>query len=171
MKKLLVLLITTFTISCFSQKALSDKKYSMDFIGGYYTNLNSWEENGASGGYEFSYNSKTIVYSANITIGFGISKNKVTKDGYIQAFIESDLLVGKKFNLSNSIAILPQSGIGFLHYTNHFQEEKKYLIGFPVQAKIYFFDDKKLSFGLIPRVMINNVQNNYSINFTINTKF
>jgi hypothetical protein len=167
----IIFIIYFLSLNSFSQNKASHKKYSMDFIGGYYTNLNSWKENGVSGGYEFSYMPKTIVYSANISMGFGISKNRNTKDGYIQVFFETDLLAGKKFNLTKSISIIPQSGMGFLHYTNHFQEEKKYIIGFPFQTKIYFFDNKNLSFGLIPRVMINNIQNNYSINFTINTKF
>lgn len=170
MKKI-VFLICFISLNCISQNKTYDKKYSMDFTGGYYTNLNSWKENGVCAGYEFTYYRKAFNYSANILLGWGISKNLETKNGYIQAFLESDLLIGKKFKIINSIAINPQVGVGYLHYTNHFQEDPKNIFGFPIQTKIYFFDNKNLSFGLIPRVMLNNIQNNYSINFTINTKF
>ena len=104
----IIFIFCCLSLSSFAQNKTSHKKYTMDFIGGYYTNLKSWKENGVLGGYEFSYMSKTIVYSANISMGFGISKNRNTKDGYIQAFLESDLLAGKKINLTKYISIIPQ---------------------------------------------------------------
>ena len=99
MKKILFLLF--LPLITFSQK-LQNEKFSFDYFGGYYSNFQTWKESGISGGIEFSYNSiNSITYSANLLVGFGISKNINTKNGYIQAFLESDLLIGKKFDLSN----------------------------------------------------------------------
>ena len=168
MKKILFLLIL-FPVVCFSQK-LKNKKFTIDFLGGLYSNFNKWEENGVSGGYEFSYNNNSIIYSTNCLVGVGFSKNINTKNGYIHAFLEANLLIGTKLKLSNSISLIPQTGIGYLHLTNHFQGDKTNLIGLPIQAKILFFDNKKLSVGLIPHVIFNKVQNNYMLNITLNLK-
>lgn len=170
MKKTITLFLLFSFCSVFSQETVKDK-FSVDYFGGFYSNFRDWKENGAKGGYEFSYNPKSILYSVNFSVGLGISQNLKTKDGYIQAFFESDLLIGKKFSLSNSIKIIPQVGVGYLHLTNHFQEEPKNLIGLPIQVKILFFDNDATSFGLINHLILNNVQNNYSLNFTANFKF
>jgi hypothetical protein len=167
--KNITFLIIMIPIFCLSQK-LTKNKFSMDFTGGYYSNLNTWKENGVSGGYEFSYQHKSITYSANISVGWGISKNIENRNGYIQAFLESDLLIGKKFHISNSISINPQVGVGYLHYTNHFQEAPKNMIGLPIQTKILFFDDKSTSIGIVPHININNTQNNFIMNLTLNVK-
>lgn len=167
--KQIILLSFLFPLFCNSQEQ-QNKKITLDYIGGYYTNFSDWRENGFNGGIEFSYNKNSITYSANLLVGFGLSKNLNTKNGYFQAFLESDLLIGKKMKLSNTISFIPQIGIGYLHLTNHFQEEKKYLIGLPIQTKILFSNNKITSFGIIPKVILNNTQNNYSINFTVNIK-
>jgi len=167
--KNLVFVFFLLPLLCFSQKT-EKNKLSFDITGGVYSNFKNWKENGITGGYEISLNRKSIVYSANIIIGLGLSKNRINNDGYLQAFLESDLLIGKEFNLSKSISIQPQIGIGYLHYTNHFQTEKKHLIGLPIQTKIIFFNQNDVSVGLIPRVNLNNTQNNYSLLFTVNIK-
>lgn len=146
------------------------KVFSFDYSSGYYSNFKEWKENGLSGGFSFSYKSK-YTYSSDLTFGFGISKNSNNFNGYVQAFFESDLLIGKEVNFSNSIAIQPEIGIGYLYYSNHFQEEAKNLIGIPVKIKILFFNNKNVAFGLIPKITFNNVQNNYVLFFTINFKF
>ena len=163
---LLFILLPLFSFSQNKEKT----KISFDITTGGYSNFRKWKENGLTGGYEFSLNRKSIVYSANFIVGFGISKNINNKNGYFQAFLESDVLVGKQFNLNRSIMVQPQVGIGYLHYTNHFQGDKENLIGVPVQFKLIFFNYNDISFGLIPRVNFNTVQNNYSLLFTLNFK-
>jgi hypothetical protein len=168
MKKI-VLILFLLSLYCSAQKKMNEK-FTLDYIGGVYSNFKTWRENGATGGIELSYKKRRLIYSTNLFMGFGISQNYETKNAYFQAFLETDLLIGTKLNVSNSITIIPQSGIGYLYLTNHFQGEKKYLVGLPVQVKILFFDTKTIAFGLIPRAMINTTQNNYSLNFTLNFK-
>ena len=147
-----------------------NEKLTIDLNSGVYTNFNKWKENGAAVGLEVSFKRKYIILRANIQAGFGISKNITSKDGYIQAFLESDILLGKQLHLSNSISIIPQTGLGYLHLTNHFQGDKENLIGLPLQFKILFFTNKDVAFGLVPKANFNKVQNNYSLSFTVNFK-
>ncbi|WP_395044417.1 hypothetical protein [Flavobacterium sp.] len=168
MKKLL-LLFCLLPIILFSQKKQKEK-LTVDFATGVYSNIKKWKENGLTAGVEVTFNDKYLIYSTNFFVGFGISKNINNKDGYFQAFLESDILIGKEFDLSKSISIQPEIGIGYLHLTNHFQEDKKHLISLPLQMKILFFNYNDIAVGLIPKVNINNTQNNYYLFFTINYK-
>ena len=146
------------------------RNFSVDLTAGAYSNFRKWKENGVTAGSEFSLKKGYFVYSVNFLLGVGISKNRINNDGYIQGFLESDVLIGKEFTVSNTISVQPQMGVGYLHLTNHFQEDKRNLIGLPIQIKILFFNDNRVSVGLIPRAIFNKVQNNYSLLFTIHFK-
>lgn len=145
------------------------EKISFNYSSGYYTNFKKWKEDGITGAAEISYKNK-IIYSVNLIFGVGLSKNITNKNGYFQAFLESDILFGKELFLSKSISIQPQIGVGYLHFTNHFQEDKKNLIGLPIQFKILFLNKSHLEIGLIPRAIFNSLQNNYSLLFTFHFK-
>lgn len=90
-----IALIFLFPIFCFSQK-IQTEKYSVDYFGDFYSNFRPWRENGFSSGYQINYLNKSVIYSVNISVGLGLSKNLENKHGYIQAFLESDVIVGKK---------------------------------------------------------------------------
>lgn len=168
MKKIIVFVVF-IPMMVFSQRYQSPK-FSFDIASGVYTNFRQWKENGVTGGYQISYNTDGMVYSANVIVGFGISKNINNYNGYFQAFLESDALIGREIHLGNELLFIPQVGLGYLHYTNHFQGEKMNLIGVPVQFKITFFKKSRLTPALIPRVIFNRVQNNYSLLFALNFK-
>ena len=168
MKKIILLL---FILPYFGYSQKKEKeKISFDIMSGVYTNFKKWKENGLTAGYEISFKRKSLIYSANLFFGFGISKNIINKSGYFQAFLESDVLIGKEYDLTKNIMVQPQIGAGYLHYTNHFQEEKKNLIGLPIQCKIIFFKENDFSFGIIPRAIFNTTQNNYSFLLTLQFK-
>ncbi len=169
MKKILLLILLCPIIS-YSQRQ-KNETFNLDVLFGIYSNFDHWKESGVSGGFEFSYNRKSWVYSANILYGLGVSKNINTQGPYIQAFFESDLLIGKQINLTNTISFIPQIGIGYIHLSNNFQDDKKNLIGLPIQTKFLFQISNKVSLGFVPHVNINRAKNNYLLNLTVNVKF
>ncbi|WP_026704442.1 hypothetical protein [Flavobacterium soli] len=164
MKKLLWIFFLV-PLMVYSQDT-KDDHFCLGIQWGGYSNFGDWKENGINFGFELAYKKNNLYYSAVFTAGIGVSVNKFSRDAYFQGLAEVDLFVGKKYKVLPKASVMPQIGVGFLHYTNHFQEEPQNAIGLPIQVKLLFYESRKFGIGIIPKAFFNKVQNNYSLNLT-----
>ena len=84
------------------------EKISFNYSSGYYTNFKKWKEDGITGAAEISYKNK-IIYSVNLILGVGLSKNITNKNGYFQAFLESDIFASRSRRASGT-GTIPTDG-------------------------------------------------------------
>lgn len=167
MKKItLLLLLTQF---CFSQDKLHFKSIAYG-IGPYQDEYKTMSF-GLNANLELATSYQSNIFAVNMVTGLGFTRKDATFDNLVQAYLEFDLLYGREFHLSNSIAIEAMTGGSFIGQSHVFGDKSGNAFGVPVRLKFRFLADKRVSFGLNPNANFNNVRSIYNLQLFLQYRF